>query len=204
MTRPQAFFDVDCCEADESGAGLAFRPRVQPIAARVARLHAYAKEAGLPLVFTTCCSGRAPRGGELPGVLHIPRDPADTGWLEQVGRHRLFHIEKLTCGEPGANYAREAFNAFRHNPNAARMVAALDVAQWVVFGNGFDFCVNTAVRGLLAAGQRVLLLTDVLIASAVGYGASGTAENRARILGELRAMGVVERTLDEFLEAPRP
>ena len=93
------------------------------------------------------------------------------------------------------NFTCRAYDMFQDNGNAARLVQALDVGEWIVFGNGFDLCVNSAVHGLLAAQQKVCLLSDVWVAGSRGYFVStpggqmecGTPENHARILAEFRA-----------------
>jgi nicotinamidase-related amidase len=193
MTR-YGLFDADGRELDPSGRGLAFRPRVAPIVPSLDRLYAAAEARGWPLVFTTCCSGRMPRPGDVPGVLHVPLDPSDDGWVAAVPRHRVFHVAKNAYGDPAVNAACRAWDAFADNPNATRLVRALPVDAWAVFGNGFDNCVASAARGLLAAGRRVLVLEDVRVSSA-----GGTPESERRTLDSLREAGAAIRSIEDFL-----
>lgn len=204
MNDRPGFFDVDCRELDTAGTGLGFRPRVEPLAATLNRLYAFIHERGTPLLFTTCCSGRPLVPGAPPDVLFVPRAAESREWLAHVGEHRRFYLEKRHCGNPQANYCEQAFDVFRHNANVVSLLKRLNVPRWVVFGNGFDFCVHSTARGLLRHGFQVHLLTDVMIAAARGYGEygeSGTEANRRRILDELAAQGATLGTLQELLES---
>jgi nicotinamidase-related amidase len=191
-------------ELDEAGGGLALRPRVASLAEPLESLHRLAERRGLPLVFTTCCSGRMPQPGVLPDVLFVPLDAAERQWEERLDGHRLFYLEKRAYGDPKVNFACRAFDMFQDNGNAARLVAALGVGEWAVFGNGFDLCVNSAVRGLLAARQSVWLLSEVCVPSARGYGDCGTPENVARITSELLQLGARTAALAQFLSRVAP
>jgi hypothetical protein len=200
-------FDVDSRELNTAGTGLMFRPRVVPLTEQLNRLYALGDDRRLPLVFTTCCSGRMLGPRSVPEVLLVPLDGAERKWEEQLPNHRLFCMQKKTYNQPGANFTCRAFDMFKDNGNAARLVQSLNVAEWIVFGNGFDFCISSAVYGLLAAGQKVCLLSDVYVQGARGYYVetsegqceSGTAENRARILADFDQIGVRSLTLDQFL-----
>lgn len=65
--------------------------------------------------------------------------------------------------------------------------------QWL------DFCVNHAVKHILATQRPVTFLSDVMIASAKGYGESGTEKNRIATFANWRALGATEQTLEQFL-----
>jgi nicotinamidase-related amidase len=193
---PFGLFDVDCRELNRSGDGLDFRPRVAPLVDRLKQLYAAAERRRAPLVFTTCCSGRKLRLDSVPGVVFVPLDAAQRQWEAQVPAQRLFHLEK-----------DGSYEMFKHNGNAVRLVQSLNVGEWIIFGNGFDLCIDSDVRALLAAGQKVCLLSDVYARSAGGYFVptsrgrfeTATAENEARILAEFRRLGVRSATLAEFL-----
>jgi len=204
MNREIGFFDVDCRELNAAGTGLGYRPRVEPIVPALEKLYARARELDAPEVFTTCCSGRMLREASLSEVLFVPMDPAQSGWTARVPAHRLFYLEKATCGVPAENYKQRTFDAFRYNRNAPRLFELLGARRWVVFGNGFDLCVNTTVRGLLGCGLAVHLIADVTVAAARGYDDCGTEENRRRVLEDLAGLGATVGTLAEFLEAGRP
>ncbi|MCE5276933.1 MAG: hypothetical protein ABFD92_10350 [Planctomycetaceae bacterium] len=199
MKRRLGFFDVDCRELTDAGDGLQFRPRVKPLAPRLEQIYGLARRLEAPLVFTTCCSGRMLDAGSLNDVLLVPLDAADQQWRRRLDSAALICLAKKTYNDPPKNYACRAFDMFADNANAVAMVRALDVGEWVVFGNGFDLCVNAAVRGLLAAGQNVRVVTDVTIASAKGYGRCGTDEYRREILADFAAAGVRLCTLDDLL-----
>jgi len=194
MNTRFGFFDTDCRELDEPGEGLAYRPRVRPLIVKLERLYALAERRGYPLVFTTCCSGRMPAAASWPQVCQVPLDATDAGWRESVGRFRQFYLAKRTCGRPEGNLACRYFDMFLHNANAAALLRKLAVGTWVVFGNGFDLCVGAAARGILDAGQDLILLEDVRVASARATPASEQAT-----LDELAARGGRRMTLDDFL-----
>ncbi len=194
MSERLAFFDVDCLELNETGDGLSLRPRVQPLAEKIHRLHATAEALGAPMVFTTCCSGRMLQPGDLPGTVFVPLDAGDRSWKDQVATHRRFYLQKRTYGDPKVNAARRAFDMFQDNGNAERLVKALAVDEWVVFGNAFDLCVNCGAQGLLNAGQRICLLTDIAAPSALS-----TPESFRETVEHLSQRGARTSTLDELL-----
>ncbi|MCE5328351.1 MAG: hypothetical protein LLG01_18270 [Planctomycetaceae bacterium] len=198
MKRRFVFFDVDCRELADAGDGLQFRPRVKPLAGALESLYALARRLEAPLVFTTCCSGRMLAADSLGDVLLVPLDAGDQQWRRRLDSAALICLSKKTYHEPAKNYACRAFDMFADNANATALAQALDAGEWIVFGNGFDLCVNAAVRGLLAAGQKVRIVTDVTVASAKGYGRCGTEENRSEILDDFATRGVRLCTLDEL------
>lgn len=204
MDSELGFFDSDCLELNNSGTGLGFRPRVEPLIPSLKDIYACAERRGSRLVFTTCCSGRMLREGSLPDVLFVPMDPARREWAKGIGTLRLINLEKTTCGIPSENYKQSTFDAFRYNRNAPELFRLLAVPKWVVFGNGFDLCVNTAAGGLLALGLKVHLLADVTVASAKGYDDNGTEANRQRVLDSLARRGATIGTLKEFLASQKP
>jgi nicotinamidase-related amidase len=129
----------------------------------------------------------------------VPRDPGNQTWRQELPGRRLINIEKHHASPPRESFICRHFDAFQHNPNAARLFKALDIPLWVVFGHGFDLCVDSAVKGILMSGYRVHLLTDLTAPSAKGYGPYGTEESRAAILAYLKKIGVTTGTLDAFL-----
>lgn len=195
MSKRFAFFDVDCLEMNETGDGLSLRPRVQPLAEAIHRIHALAESIGAPMVFTSCCSSRMPQPGDLPDTVFVPLDPTDRTWEDQVADHRRFYLQKRTYGDPKENAARRAFDMFQDNGNADRLVRALGAEEWIVFGNAFDLCVNCCAQGLLSAGQRICLLTDVAAPSALS-----TSESFRETVEALSQRGVRASTLGELLD----
>ena len=208
-THRFGLFDVDSRELNAAGNGLQFRPRVEPLIDRLNRLYALSEQRRAPLVFTTCCSGRMLRPDSLSEVLFVPLDAGQRQWQARLHAHRLFCVEKKTRHDASANFTCRAYDMFQDNGNAAHLVRALDVGEWVVFGNGFDLCITSAVQGLLGAGQKVCLLSDVYVRGARGYYVPtahgqvecGTPENLARIISEFQHLGVRMATLEQFLAA---
>ena len=162
------------------------------------RLYAIALNGGHPFVFCTCCSGKFLNPGERDDTLFIPIDGSDDTWLARVGDARMIYLQKTTECEPAKSYSQACFMVFRHNPNAGRFFRASPVRRWIVFGNGFELCIRSAIDGVLEAGCEVWLIDDCFVQSARGYGISGTPEGRATALRELSQKGVKQLSLDEF------
>ena len=194
MTHRFGLFDVDTREMDESGQGLAYRPRVRPIVPQLERLYALAEAKSYPVVFTTCCSGRMPTPQALPDTLFIPLDGSDTSWCGRLRSHRQFYLAKLSHGNPRLNLACRAYDMFRHNGNASRLARELAVQTWVVFGNAFDLCVASAAAGLLRARLALIVLEDVRVSSA-----QGDPQSEAATLRTLRDQGARVLTLETFV-----
>lgn len=200
MAHRFGLFDVDSRELDATGRGLAYRPRVQPIVARLERLYALAEAKAYPLVFTTCCSGRMLAQPGLPNICFVPLEAAELAWRTAVGGCRQFYLAKHTCGNPQANLACRAFDLFQYNANAGRLLRELSVARWVVFGNGFDLCVGSTARGMLEAGLELTLLEDVRVSSE-----GATPRSERETLRELCRQGARLMTFQSFMElAERP
>jgi nicotinamidase-related amidase len=196
-STPLALFDVDSREraiAPCEGL-LCARPRMTHLDGALGSLYAFAEQRALPLVFTTCCSGRRLAPGERPEVLHVPMDADDLEWSSRLAQHRLFHLEKPAYGDPKLNYERRAFDVFAHNANADRLVSALGDRRWVVFGNGLDLCVDSVVRALQRLGVPLTVVADVLVSSA-----TGDADSKREILARYRREGIDTPTLAELLE----
>ncbi len=67
------------------------------------------------------------------------------------------------------------------NPNLPRVLAALDADRYVVYGVVTEYCVGCALRGLLATGKPVDVVTDAIQAI--------DPEQARRTLDEFRAAG---------------
>lgn len=206
LNRRLALFDTDCLEvADENSVrsaqlpGFGIRPRVQPLADKLDRLYAFARRHDLTMVFTQCCSARAVAPGAHPEVLVVPMDPADRGWMDRVDRFRLINIQKHSAAPLHESFICRHFDMFQHNANARRLLEILDIPRWVLFGHGFDLCVDSAVKGIVAAGYAAHVLTDVIASSAAGYGPYGTPESKRLILEYLVKIGVTTGELNAFL-----
>jgi len=194
MTPRYGLFDVDCLEMNEQGDGLTFRPRVVPIIPLLGQLYHFGEAHNAPFVFCTCCSGSMPQPGVFEDVLHIPLDKSKQNWCAQVPDFRRFYLEKITYGDPKENAACRAFDVLGTNANGQKLFSLLKVDTWIVFGNGFDYCVGSAVKAMLAAGHKVILPQDVRISSA-----GGTPQSEEQTLAEMRAAGATITTLADIL-----
>lgn len=215
LNRRLALFDSDCLELAAAAPArrsrelpaFAIRERVYPLADKLERLYAFARRRELTMVFTHCCSARAvapAAAANAPdptpdGVLVVPMNGGDESWLAGVRSHRLINLEKYNDTPLQESFICRHFDAFQHNANARRLLAALAIPQWVMFGHGFDLCVDSAVKGLIAAGYHVHLLTDVIASSATGYGPYGTEASKRAILDYLVRIGVTTGTLESLL-----
>ncbi len=206
LNRRLALFDTDCLEVAGDGSlrsrvlpDFGIRPRVQPLAEKLDSLYAFAKRHDLVMVFTQCCSARAVAPDSHPEVLVVPMDPGDRGWMERVGRFRLINIQKHNAAPLHQSFICRHFDMFQHNGNARRLLEILDIPRWVVFGHGLDLCVDSAVKGIVAAGYAAHVLTDVLASSATGYGPYGTPESGRSILEYLMKIGVTTGGSDALL-----
>jgi nicotinamidase-related amidase len=189
------FFEVCCREKASAGNGLSFTERSMPFSERLSNLQALARENGGPFVFTTCCAERFLRKGDSADVLLIPLDPADNEWMDGIATHCIYNIEKKPDYDDIAKSdAERLFDMFQHNANADKMFAALGILHWVVYGVGIDLCVSSAVKGLLKAGLRVTLLSDVLTSNA-----GCSPESMTLMLKQLSEMGAKIQTYAEFL-----
>jgi hypothetical protein len=199
MKKHIGLWEVDCRELSEDGESLILRQRVEPLAAKLNELYSLAQRRDLTTVFTTCCSGRMPRIGDRKDFLYVPLQGNDSGWESRLCDYPLIYLDKVTCGDPRLNFQCRAFDVFHGNRNAERLLFLLDIPTWVVFGNGFELCTVSSIEGILGAGYRVQLITDVLAQSAGSYGDFGTEQSKARVIGELQAKGVETLLLRELI-----
>lgn len=201
MNKKIGFFDVDCRELSADGINLVFRPRVNPIADKLDTLYTMASKSQIPFIFTTCCSGKMLHDDSREDIVFVPIDKSLSLWKEKVHSCHLFYIQKKAFGDPKMNFSCRAYDVFNGNENALELLRELDVQEWVVFGNGFDLCVNSVAKNILKAGYKVTLISDIMIPSAKGYDNCGTEENRVAVFENLCAMGARKLTLDEFFDA---
>ncbi|MFA5032084.1 MAG: hypothetical protein WC614_03590 [bacterium] len=193
------FFESDCRQMNVSGTKMIFRSRTKIIGKKVKKLYNIASEMNIPYVITFCCGVKMFEKNMLPDILFIPIDQKDDEWTKYVKDYRQFFIQKLSWPKTDPQGKRcDYFNAFKYNGNAVKLIKMLDVSEWIVFGNSFEFCVNTAIQSLITAGQKVTLLTDTLIRGTKGFGDSGTDEKYNSLINEFRSLGVSMKTLDEL------
>ena len=201
-----ALFDSDCLEVAGPDSrrskvlpGFGIRSRMQPMADQLDALYDFAKKQGLVMVFTHCCSSNPVKPGQHPDVLVVPMDPADQSWTTQLDRYRLINIEKHNATPLNRSFICRHFDAFQHNSNSSRLLQLLNIPRWILFGHGFDLCVDSAAKGIIAAGYQVHLLTDVIASSAPCYGPYGTEDSKRSILAYLQKIGVTTGTVADLL-----
>jgi nicotinamidase-related amidase len=193
------FFDIDSRELGKDGCGLEFRERVLPIADKLNILYDFAYKYQLMIVFTTCCSENFLKENSLDYVRYVPLDEKDSSWAKNDENYRYFYIQKKQYGKPRINCESSAYNFFKYNGNAIKLFKKLKIKKWVVFGNGFDSCVNLACLRLLEEKFKLIVLEDA-VAPAYGPGKIGTEGNKKKILKELRDKGAETMALKNFLE----
>ena len=198
-TEKIGFFDIDSRELSKDGCGLEFRERVLPITDKLNILYDFAYKHQFVIVFTTCCSGRFLKKDSLDYVCYVPLDEKDNSWTKDIENYRYFYIQKKQYGKPRINCEFSAYNFFKYNNNAIKLFKKLGIKKWVVFGNGFDSCVNLACLRLLENGFELIILDDV-IAPAFGPGKIGTKKNTGKILKDLSDKGAETMALKNFLK----
>ncbi len=184
-----AMFDVDSLELSEDGKSLDFRPRVKPIKAKLQELYSFGRHNGMPLLFSTCCSGRMIQKG-TDDILYIPLEGGEEEWLDAVTDYRMIYVAKKTFGVPEINSEKCAYSSFAYNKNLTKVIKELNVDNWIVFGNGFDACTNSTLRGLIEIGENVTLLEDVIVRGSFKYLTRNPEEHKQILLEELKALGV--------------
>ncbi|HTH40731.1 MAG TPA: hypothetical protein VL968_08065 [Rhodocyclaceae bacterium] len=213
------FFDIDSLECRPDAVErasilprLAFRERVMPIVEKLDWLYEYSLAGRHPLLFSVCCSGRLPTEGEIPDMLSIPAE-AGEAWLPRVADHQLFLVEKARRGAGGATgdttgtiaspargaaFVDDMHDKFRLNTNLEKFIDLLAPEEWVVFGNGAAFCVHPVLSILMDAGQKVTILSDVMVDSAGGYASETPESLRLAMLDDMAARGARVCRFEEF------
>jgi len=88
-------------------------------------------------------------------------------------------------------FHKTTFDVFS-NPNFERLIDAIDVGRYVVFGVATDYCVRAAVLGLRRRGRQVMLVGDAIRAVA--------ARTEAEACREFHAAGVIWTTTDHVVD----
>jgi hypothetical protein len=203
-----ALFDSDCLEPAYPGSfnsnvltEFSIRKRMEPKAEKLDRLYTFAKQHDLTMIFTQCCSAVKVSDDSPLGTVVVPLDTNDHFWVEKVKKARLINLEKRSDkGNITKSTICRYFDAFQHNPNALKLIEILNIPQWIIFGHGFDLCIDSSAKGLIVAERKVHYLTDVSAPSATGVGPYGTEESGIAILEYLTKIGVTSGTLQEFIK----
>lgn len=205
IDKSLGFFDVDSLEyfANQSDCAsilphLSFRQRVIPLSPVLNGLYSYALSCGHPIIFSTCCSGRFPEENEISEVLHIPALDSGVCWRDKCQNYSFFLVEKFFDACPQLSFMEKMQTKFAMNQNFRRFVQALNVEEWVTFGNGASFCVYPALLSLLNAGEKVILLSDVLVDSDSGHSKDQALSIRQQMLEVCMKQGARVCSLQEF------
>lgn len=192
-----AFFNVDCLEYDTGKKSLTtYRPRVEYLAPQLDSVKNYALKHEIPMLITTCCSGRMPKKTELKREEAVFVSLKKTNdWLTDFNPAANYYIEKKAYGDPKMNYDKHATEMFLNNENIDYLLDTLNVENWIVFGNGFEACVVTAVNNLLERGYDVAIVEDLLIS-----GAGGSPETKQKIIEHYRNNNVKIIKLSDLLK----
>lgn len=195
MNKDIGFLDVDSRELGKDGCELVFRERVLPIADKLNRLYDFAYKHDLPLAFTTCCSGNFLKENSSDYICYVPIDGADDSWVGKINDYRCFYIEKRQYGNPRINCENCAYDFFKYNANALKLIKKLNIEKWAVFGNGFDSCGRLACEHLLKNGFMPLIIEDAVVSDN-----GGTLKSREAIIEKLQKNGAEAMKLKDFLE----
>jgi len=206
-----AFFDIDSLEyrpeASERASilpKLSFRERVMPIATKLDWLYRRSLDGRHPLLFSVCCSGRVPEDRDVPEMLPIPAED-DDAWVTRIDGNRLFLVEKARQAANGSKFVEDMHDKFRLNANLEKFVGLLSPREWVVFGNGAAFCVHPVLSILMDAGQKLTILSDVMVDSAGGDEPQTPAALRCAMLDEMAVRGARVCSFKELQESlPQP
>lgn len=164
---PLVFVDVDTQRDFLEPDGALYVPRSAEIVANLARLTAFARRAGIPVLATACAHSIddveeiAQFGPHCmigtPGQRRIAATAWDGG--DVLGASDTFSGKV----RPHLTIEKRAFDVFS-NPEAARVVAAYNETKptFVVYGVATDYCVKAAVLGLRDRECKVAVVVDAI------------------------------------------
>jgi nicotinamidase/pyrazinamidase len=187
------FFDIDSQLDFLYPAGALYVPGAERIVPAIARLNRHAAAHGIPVISTTdahteadpefrvwphhCIAGtwgqRKAEATLLDRRIVVPNRDCR---IELAGARQII-VEKQTV---------DVFEA----ANLSRVVDLLDGSDCVVYGVVTEICVRHAVRGLLARGRRVTVVTDAI--------ETLRKEDSERALAELCSGGAALATVREI------
>ena len=176
------FVDVDTQIDFLFPAGALYVRESERLLPAIARLNRYAASKGIALISTTDA--------------HSENDPEFKAWPphcvagtrgQQKPDETLLDRRTALPFTPGAEIEladqvvveKQVLDVFS-NPNFEALLDRLGADNYVVYGVATDYCVRCAFTGLLAAGKRVTLVTDVIAAVSPEDGARAVAEFTAK------------------------
>jgi nicotinamidase/pyrazinamidase len=192
-----AFLDVDSQLDFLSPAGALYVPKAERIVPAIAQLNRYAAENAIPVISTTDA--------------HAENDPEFAVWPPHcvagtAGQHKAqatllekrVVIPNRECGLAieGAwqmIVEKQTVDVFQA-PNLARVIRRLGADRFVVYGVVTEICVLYAVRGLLALGKQVMVVTDAI--------ETLRAEDSSRALDEMCDGGAALARVADICKTP--
>lgn len=145
------FFDVDTQLDFLYPAGALYVPGAEAIVPALARLTAYAKAHGIPIVSTMDA--------------HTGADPEFQAWPHHcvAGCWGQRKPAETLVGAGGQQFFIEKQNVNCFTSSALEpLLERLGADHYVVYGVVTEICVQHALTGLLATGKRVTVLTDAI------------------------------------------
>jgi nicotinamidase/pyrazinamidase len=191
LDGPLVFVDVDTQRDFLEASGALFVPGSEAIAGNLARLTAFARRRGVPVIATADAHTEADeeeiaRFGPhcmkgTPGQARV----AATSWPGSV----VLGVDEpfSAAGQPlpaHLTIEKRAFDVFTH-PHAGRVVEQYnrEGPTFVVYGVATDYCVRAAVLGLLERSCKVAVVVDAVRAI--------DAEHEADVLAEFTGRGAL-------------
>jgi nicotinamidase/pyrazinamidase len=162
----KAFFDIDTQLDFMTPGGALYGPGAERLLPAIAKLNRHAAEYHIPLISTTdahpenaaefqvwpphCVTGtfgqQKPCSTLLARRTVVPYDPSWPG-VTQIDSASQIIIRK------------NGLDMFS-NPHLPSVLSVLGVTECIVYGVFIDYCVKSAIMGLLRTGRQVSLVTD--------------------------------------------
>ncbi|WP_152053555.1 cysteine hydrolase family protein [Tautonia marina] len=190
----RVFVDVDTQRDFLDHDGSLFIRGSEAIRPNLARLTAFARDHGIPIIATACAHELdEPDPEPFPPHCLVGTPGADrvdeTRWPNSLMIGPDDHFEPPKSVPEHLTLQKRRYEVFSH-PEADRVIAwyGRNEPTFVVYGVATDYCVACAVRGLRDRGYRVAVVTDAI--EAVDPSASET------VLAEFDRLGVERTTTD--------
>lgn len=188
VQRKLIFWSVDVQADFMLPGGKLYVPGAEKLIPNIQRLVSSALASGTLVISSG--DGHAPNDSEFaqfpphcvagtPGARILPEALGPRVCIIPNVAARKLPTDALTC--PQILLEKQTLDVF-DNPHTDEIVALLGPqAEYVVFGVVTEFCVRCAVKGLLARGRKVSVVTDAI--------ETLKTEDSRRTLDELRSLG---------------
>jgi nicotinamidase/pyrazinamidase len=166
LEGPLVFVDIDTQRDFLEPTGALFVAGSGEILVNLARLTAFARERGIP-VLATACAHTLDEPDPEPFPSHCLVGSPGQARVEATSwpGGSVVGPEDRHSGDvpPHLTIEKRRYDVFSH-PDADRIVALYgrDRPTFVAYGVATDYCVRAAVLGLLARGQRVAVVADAI------------------------------------------